>query len=273
MKLTQVTNRLGALVNKLTAGTATEEEKAEAKKLQAALEAAAKATEAPPKITMTLAEFQKLAEAEMAELGKAMDADRLALLKRNIAAVKLQGKTAPDDVVEIETKAEVPIVEDLEARAAALEAKASFDGRTTSGVRETPVEAPVKDKDPPAEEEFDKASVSQQLAVEALDALTGKVASLRVAVQAGTMTHSQYNDMFDGWWTLQDAVRTFAAISTSVTPESKAEPTKADPGTPEPAEKGDPWATPLSPRIAVEDAYRATKKNRDRYMGKERVTR
>jgi len=214
-------------------------------------------------------------------LGKAMDADRLALLKRNIAAVKLQGKTAPDDVVEIEAKVEVPIIDDLESKAAALEAKATFDGRTTTGVRDAAVEAPVKDegKDDKPDEEFDKASVSQQLAVEALDALIGKVAALRVAVQAGTMTREQYNDMFDGWWTLQEAVRTFAAMSTApiVAPESKADPApevKADPGTPDPAEteKSDPWATPLSPRIPVEDAYRETKKNKDRFVNKGRST-
>lgn len=302
-KVTEVLKRQGALLRKMAAGTATDEERTEALKLQEALDAAAAAADPPPTATMTLAEFQKLAEAEIAEIAKAPDDARLARLQRNLKSIRDQGKTAPDDVVTVEVAAkaaEPSILDALDAAVDAATKATNFDGRTRSGVREAPAApaapvAPTKDEPDPAvapDAEFDKASVSAQIAVEALDALTKKIADLRTAVASGAVDREAFEAAFSGWWDLRSAIETFTAIAAGAgagepampepepaaatlsegAPAPAAAPAPAD-GTVAPAEetaKGD-WNS-LSPRLDAPTAYRELRRGAMRVSGHSRST-
>ncbi len=246
MKFSETLKAHGALVRKVAAGTATDAERQEVLRLQAAIDAAADAVADPTHktVTMTLAEFKVVAEKEIAELEAMPDADRLARLQRNLKAIRDQAKTAPDDVVtvEIACAAEPAIVDGLETRVAALSA-----AKTAPVVPDAPP-APAASDAPPAvapaapaakgepEGAFDKASVSQQLALEALEALIGRVNGLKAAVTAGTITEQQLCDAFNGWWTLRDAIETYTAIA-GAAPEAAETPAapvaaSADPAAP-----------------------------------------
>ena len=275
--MAQVLKRQGALVRKIAAGAATDDERAEALKLQEALDAAAAAAAPDPTATMTLAEFQKLAEAELAELEKAPDDERLQRLYRNLKSIRAQGKSAPDDIVTVEVAPAPAILDDLEAKAAA------FDQRTRTGVRDDAPAAPVapaKDDDKadaqkaePAEP-FDKGTISQQLAVEALETLISKLAALRVLLTAGTADSKAFESAFDGWWTLQDAIRTFASIGSGggAPAPAPAAPAEMSAEAPAPAETAKADWDRLSPRSDVESLYRELRRGASRVRGHERAT-
>ena len=75
---------------------------------------------------MRLDEFQKHVEAEMGALEASPDPERAALLRRNIANVKAQGKTQAEDIVGVEvmkTKSADDRIAVLEAQVADLSAK------------------------------------------------------------------------------------------------------------------------------------------------------
>jgi hypothetical protein len=307
--MTEVLKRQGALVRKIAAGTATEAERAEMLKLQEALDAAAAAAAPPSTATMTLAEFQTLAEADLAEIAKTPDEGRLARLQRNLKAIRDQGKTAPDDVVtvEVEEKAAPPTILDaLDAAVDAATKAHSFDGRTTSGVREAPPAAPVaptKDDEEKAKADavapFDKASVSAQIAVEALDALIGKVNALKALVATGAaIDREAFEAAFSGWWDLRSAIETFTAIAAGSGAAPAAEPAAAtlaadapapgatDAPPPAPAAEGTPAGTPagttvdttkgdwtqLSPRLDAKTTFCELRRGAMRVAGHNRAT-
>lgn len=311
-KVTEVLKRQGALVRKIAAGTATDDEKAEALKLQEALDAAAAEATPPATASMTLAEFKKLAEADLAALEKAPDEERLARLRRNLKSIRDQGKVAPDEIVtvEVEAKAAEPsILDSLDAAVDAAAKAHSFDGRTRSGVREAPPVAPTKDDEEEGKDKakkddapapFDKATVSGQLAVEALDALTAKVNALRTAVASGAVDRETFEEAFEGWWDLRSAIETYCRISGCVTPGAEAPeappaaaalsetppeaPTKAEDATPEPPAKAEETAAEppaetakaawrdLSPRLGAEEGYRELRRGAMRHAGRNRAT-
>lgn len=301
--MTEVLRRQGALMRKIAAGSATDEERTEALKLQEALEAAAAAATPPTTATMTLAEFQKLAEADLAEMTKTPDEGRLARLQRNLKAIRDQGKSAPDDVVtvEVEAKADPPsILDALDAAVDAATKATSFDGRTTSGVRDAAPVAPTKDEEEEKRKkaaEFDKAGISAQIAVEALDALIGKVNGLKALLESGAaIDREAFEAAFSGWWDLRSAVETFSAIAgaTPATPEAPeaaalsadppaagdppatddtpaaGDPPAADAAAPVDTNKGD-WSG-LSPRSDAETVYQGLRRGGMRIAGRNRTT-
>ena len=310
MSLSEILKRHGALVRKIAAGTATDAEKAEVLRLQEAVDAAAEATAEPEftTVTMTLAEFQAHAEAELADMDKAPDADRIARLQRNLKAIREQGKSAPDDVVAVEVKtkaAEPSIVDALDARLAALSPPAEaaktepapVAAAEAAPVPETPAAAEKTEPAPAAEAapaapepvaaaaepEFDKASISQQVAVEALEALTGRLSDLRAKIDGGSMSAEDLDKAFEGWWSLQDVIRTFTAVAASA-PAGAAPVVAASADAPPPAPAAAAAAAPaavpevvkgwsgLSPRMSHEQVYKDLRRGASRIRNHQRAT-
>jgi hypothetical protein len=304
MSLSEILKRHGALVRKIAAGTANDAEKAEVLRLQEAVDAAAAATAEPEftTVTMTLAEFQAHAEMELADMDKAPDADRIARLQRNLKAIREQGKSAPDDVVAVEVKtksAEPSIVDALDARLAALLPAAAektepdpAPAAEAAPVPETPAAAEKTEPAPAAEAapaapepvaaadepEFDKASISQQIAVEALEALTIRLSDLKSKIGGGSISAEDYDKAFEGWWSLQDVIRTFTAVAASapagaapvVAASADAPPPAADPAAEVP-EVAKGWSG-LSPRMSHEQVYKDLRRGASRIRNHQRAT-
>jgi len=147
-----------ALATKLAEGKATEEEQRELQKLTDALKAATGEYEPQCKtelVALSADEAKKYVETEAAEAEAAMDPDRLALLKRNLAEIKRQ-KEAGAEVFAIQrpvAKAEGGVAE-LSARMDKIEAK--FDE----------LFAKLSQKDESADEETAEEEQSEEAAEE-----------------------------------------------------------------------------------------------------------
>ncbi|MCK9629820.1 MAG: hypothetical protein M0R37_14665 [Bacteroidales bacterium] len=158
-KLHEITKRQRALTEKALAGTITPAEREELTRIGKAVEEAtapAPASRVVP-MNMTLADFRKHAEAVLS--AEAPSADAVALLKRNLEAIKAQGKSADTDTVAVDVElADEPAapadpLAALAARVAVLEAGGvdkSFDGRTRTGVRVAPAVTPAAAAPDPA---------------------------------------------------------------------------------------------------------------------------
>jgi len=208
-KFMEVVKRQTELATKAADGSATKEEIAELTKLNAVVKAAtATAEPATTKlVTMTLAKFREWHEATVKQLEDGVaDASLLALVKRNLAAVKDQAKTLAEDIVAVELpveKTEADKVVALEARIADLEAKAA---------------AAAAPPAPPAGDDAEKATgkatdkpVSQALAMEAVDTLLAKYTKLKALVDSGNLTKQDLELLWTDY-DLKRAIEQAAAI-------------------------------------------------------------
>lgn len=203
-KFLEIVKRQTALAAKAADGKATAEELAELQKLNVAIKAATDPVDQKVDTTlktMTLAEFREWHEkaVKAIEDGEADDS-LLAVVKRNLSAVKGQGKTQSDDIVAVEMpveKTDSDRVAALEQRIADLEAKRD--------------ETPAPDADADDAEKGDKPT-AQALAMEAIDTLLAKYTKLKSLIDAGTFSKGDLNDLFDGDWSLKDIISDAAAI-------------------------------------------------------------
>lgn len=187
--------RQSELAAKALAGELSEIEKAELGTLTAAIKTAMD----PPVIamktkltTMTLAEFKTWADGVMG--GDGASADELALVKRNVEAVKSQGKTAAGDIVAVEMAIETSAAEGisaLEDRIVMLEQKLSD---TAKGQND-------QTGDEPSELPFAKldAPTTMALALEAMDAVMRHVGELKAKFDAGTVTIDDVEKLWPNW--------------------------------------------------------------------------
>lgn len=211
-KFMEIVKRQTELATKAAAGSATKEEIAELNKLNAVVKAATEpAAPAATKLaTMTLAAFREWHEKAVKQLEDgASDPTLLAVVKRNIAAVKEQGKTLADDIVAVELpveKQEADKVAALEARIAELEAKAAPANAPPVGSTATDAAA---DADA-AKADGDKP-VSQALAVEAIDALLARYTKVKAAIDAGSLTKQDLELLWSDY-ELKRAIEQCAAI-------------------------------------------------------------
>jgi len=253
-KLAAMLRKQAALVAKVTDGTATPAEREELAQITATVQATADllGDSATQFVKMTLKEFQTATDAFLSALDVApadqtaaqKRAEDLAVIKRNLAAVKAQGAAKEADEVLVEqmptplVPATTPdpmtvLTQRLAERVAALEVAVkggtAFDQRTRTGVRVVPegTPAPAADAAPapdapagegtPAPTEkgtpFAKEGVAQEIAIEALDALIGKLNGLRTAVTGGTLTPETFEETFRGWWDIRSAIETYTAIA------------------------------------------------------------
>jgi hypothetical protein len=204
-KFMEVVKRQTELATKAALGSATKEEIAELQKLNAVVKAATE-PEAPASTklaTMTLAAFREWHEKAVKALEDGVaDASLLAVVKRNIAAVKEQGKTLADDVVAVELpveKEEVDKVAALEARIAELEAKAAEKAK-----------APP----PPADDsaKATSAPTAQALAMEAVDALLSKYTKLKALIDSGSFTRDEVDKLCCSDWSIKEIIQSAAAV-------------------------------------------------------------
>jgi hypothetical protein len=225
-KFMEVVKRQTELAAKSAAGTATKEEIAELTKLNAVVKAATEPAPAPSTklTTMTLAAFREWHEKAVKSLEDGVaDVELLAVVKRNIAAVKDQGKTLADDIVAVEMpveKQEADKVAALEARIAELEAKAAKPAADPA-----PAAAPAPD--PAKADDAAKANgkatdkpVSQALAMEAIDTLLAKYTKIKSLIDSGSLARKDLEEL----WSDYDLKRT---IEQAVAIMAKADELKA----------------------------------------------
>jgi hypothetical protein len=212
-KFMEVVKRQTELAAKAAAGTATKDELAELTKLNAVVKAAMLPTQksATTLVTMTLAAFREWHEKTVKQLEEGdADVSLLALVKRNVEAVKAQGKTKADDVVAVELpveKTDADKVEALEQRIADLEAK--LTGKAAGGSAKPDAPPPAEGGTPPA---GGGKPTAQALAMEAVDTLLAKYAKLKQLVDAGTFSKDELCNIFDGDWQLKDIISQAAAV-------------------------------------------------------------
>lgn len=202
-KFIEAVKRQTVLAAKAAEGKATPDELAELAKVNAVLKAATE-PEAPAQTkltTMTLAEFREWHEKAVKQIEDgAADATLLSVVKRNIAAVKDQGKTKADEIVAVELpveKTETDKVADLESRIADLEAKLA--GATATGDQDT------------SKANGDKPT-AQALAMEAIDTLIAKYTKIKALIDAGGLTQDELRKMYDSDWQLKDFISAAAAV-------------------------------------------------------------
>ncbi|MFO7782067.1 MAG: hypothetical protein R6W94_10625 [Spirochaetia bacterium] len=182
---------------KIADNTATPDERTEFSRINAAIKAATEPQTVEAKTlvtTMRLDEFQKHVESEMGALEKTPDADRLALLQRNIASVKSQGKTLAEDIVGVEImtrKTSDDRIAALEATVADLSAKLA-EAATTAEKAEAPT--------------------AHAMAMEAMVAMMSRMEALKSKVDSGSLTVEDLQMAWEGTWDIRDALRQAAAI-------------------------------------------------------------
>ncbi|MEN6370224.1 MAG: hypothetical protein ABFD77_11100 [Thermotogota bacterium] len=217
-KFLEIVKRQTVLASKAASGKATKEELEELSKLNKAVEAATSAPKvAKTKLTtMTLAKYREWHDTTMKQIEAGdSDADLLAVVKRNLAAVKEQAKTKSDDIVAVELPVEKTEDEKYTAlmdRIAALEEKLSEKDNATE-----PAGGKKPDGgDAPATGEGDKSNkadkpVSQALAMEAVDALLARYTKLKASVDSGSLTKQDLESLWSDY-ELKRAIEQAAAI-------------------------------------------------------------
>lgn len=227
-KLRELMERQSRLTAKMLAGNISADEKAQLARLTKTIENANKphvVTRKTSLKTMTLSEFKKY----VTEMSSGdCDADELAILKRNIDAVKEQGASSPDDVVAVEFLAQEKaedVIAQLQERIAALEASSSAttkEDEDTDGDGETD---PDEDGDTVGEEETEKSEkpTAMALAMEAIDTILANMTELKKKFEAGDVTLEEINKIWPQW-EIRNLVDAAASIMTKVdTMKSMAE--------------------------------------------------
>ena len=209
-KVLEVVKRQTELAGVVATGKATEAQKTELLAITEKLEQlTGKKTVSVGKTkltTMTLKEFKAHIEAEQVALQTELDPARLALLKRNIEAVKSQGKTAMDDVVAVELAIESAA---SDARMDAMEEKLDqvltalkdFDGRTQTGVGDADGDGDDGDDGGKgaAAKGDGKKPTAEALANEALDAIIKRFQAIKEKIAAGEISTDDLEKMWPGW--------------------------------------------------------------------------
>ena len=213
-KLMDLVRRQSELSAKVIAKTATAEEEQTLKQITDAIQAATTVKATPSfddteLAVMKLDEFRSYVEAETAALQETPDANRLALLKYNLAAVQKQTQDGTAETVAVQrfVAKDEDALATLTQRVAELEAKLA--------------EKSVTADDPPAEDPPKKAavkedSISAKLAVEALDAYLAKLNEAKAKIESGSLKKDEIYEIFSGSWQLRDVVETYAAIVAKV---------------------------------------------------------
>jgi hypothetical protein len=210
-ELKEKLGRHAVLTAKMLEQTITDDEKGELKKLTKAIE---KATN-PPEVTLktslttvTLKEFKEQIEAMKAGEPTVKE---LALAKRNLAAVRKQGKTLETDVVAIEVLEKDDHSEQiagLEARIRELEEKAVAAMGDNAGDGDGD---DTGDEDGKTLKADTEAPTAMALALEAISAVIGKMEALKVAFEAGNVDMEQVNKAWPNWET-RELVESAASI-------------------------------------------------------------
>ncbi len=194
-KLLEYVRRQTLLAAKVEDGTVTADERAEFTTVNAAIKAATEpqTVDAATFITtMTLGDFKKHVDAEVGALEANQDAERLALLQRNIANVKEQGKTLATDIVGVEIQKEkepADRLKELEDIIAELSLKLESN-----------------------ETEKGDKPIAQALALEAITTLATRFEGLRTKIEGGALTEADLKEAFDGNWELRSALDQAVAI-------------------------------------------------------------
>lgn len=221
-RLTKIMRRQSVLVGKIMDGTVTDEEKAELEKITKTVEAATGETAIEigktSLTTMKLSEFKDHIEALEAEMGEELNPQQVALMRKNIQAVKNQGKTDPEDIVAVEIledtssseaseriKALEQVVADLTAKV-----EAGFDGRTQTGVVDgKPGEESSQEE---GDSESTEKSVAQTLASEGLEALIARFEKVKEKVAGGTLTKEDLEALWENQWDIKSMLDGSMAI-------------------------------------------------------------
>jgi len=250
----KVVKRQAELAAKAAHGEATAGELAELSKLTAAIQAATNTDEGATTTelkTMTLAEYQQWHEKAIKSIedGQA-DSTMLALVKRNLAAVKTQGKSKSDDVIAVEMpveKTEPDRMAALEQRLADVETKLA--PLSEAKQNELPATAPATGA------ALNKP-ISSALAMEAIDTMLAKYAQVKTMIESGNMDAKKLYEIWGNDWDLKHIIEQACTVmaksaelnkaSESVIPAlekmSKEEPVATPTPTPTPA-TGDAPAT------------------------------
>ncbi len=205
-KFLKIVKRQSELAVKAADGTASEAEKTELKKLTAAVEAATAPEQDVPETTlktMKLSDFRAWHEKAVKDIEDGGDDKLLALVKRNIAAVKDQAVTDPEGIVAVEIpieKSESDRIKALETRIAELEDK----GEIEPVVPADGDAAPTGKADKPT---------AQALAMEAVDTLLVRYTKLKAVIESGSFSKDDIEDLW-GDWSLKDVIASAAAIMT-----------------------------------------------------------
>jgi len=303
-KFLEIVARQTELAMKVAAGKASDEEIAELKKLTTAVKAATEPTE-PAKTTlktMTLAEYKEWHDGAVKVVEEKGDSELLAIVKRNLAAVKSQDVTDSEGVVAVEVpleKSEEDKIAALEARIAELEAKGADTDTDTDTDADADADA---DSDADADTDADDTNkgdkpTAQALALEAIDTLLVKYEKIKKLIESGSLTRDEIDEIWEGDWRLKDVIVQGAeilkktielkeAIETCTIELEKLAKEEDDTdgdtdddgegdgeegaGEPEGTSKGDepsPWLSggDMSPRASADEQLAAINKNKNKH--------
>lgn len=233
-KLMKMISRQTALVNKLSKGKLDDAEKKELDDLNKKIEGLSNLDSVEvgktELATMTVKEFKDHVSKVQTETAESLDVQQMALLKRNIAAVKSQGKTKDEEIVAVEILVEQS---GSDARLDGIEGKmdelfelvkglagkgASFDGRSTTGINDGDEGDGDGDGGDGGDGEgqntgkADDMPASTAVAIEALGAIIERYQKIKTLIEAGeTFTEEDLQKMWPGW-ELRDAVETATAV-------------------------------------------------------------
>lgn len=192
-------NRLAVLTEKALSGTITDEERAEAATLQAEIARATAPVDltkvATTLTTMTVQEFQ--AHADAVRAADPPDPVDLALMRKNLEAIKQQDPAGQESVVAVHARADNTPAS-LEARIAALEAKAATAMVSTGEPAPAPVDPPAAGA-PVATKAPGDSPVASALATEAMDAAMMRLTSVKDALASGTLDEESLQKLWPGY--------------------------------------------------------------------------
>jgi hypothetical protein len=238
-KFLAIMKRHGDLAVKISSGKATDAEKSElenlSKTVQAMTDPGSVDVGKTTLKTMTVAEFKKYAEQEQAAIAVNPVPSRAALLKRNIDAVKEQGKTKLTDMVAVYFPVKMTADDRIDGVENKLDQvletlgtmKAAFDGRTQSGVGDGGDDEDDEDDgdgdgdgdnsdsgDDGDDTNKGDAPTAQALAGEAIDALISRFQKLKEKLDAGTLKMEDVHEMWSGQWQMETLIEGAAAVLT-----------------------------------------------------------
>lgn len=177
--------------------------------------------------TMTVKEFRAFAQKEQEEASADMNAERLALLKRNVASVKRQNKTKDDDIVAVEILAKrdgasdaqiAALQKQIEDLTALIKGK-NFDGRGNTGLVDNDGDgegdgdgAGDGDEAGNGASKGDDMPASTAVALEALGAIIERYSKIKGMIEEGAEFSEE--DLVKMWpgWELREAVENATAV-------------------------------------------------------------
>ena len=160
--------------------------------------------------TMTKDEFTAYVAEQMTAMEKAPSADRLAMLKRNIDAVRDQAAEGKElFAVEIAVQKT-----NEDALASALSRIGELEAQLASvAAKSEPQTTPPAVDEPPAGEAIGKG-VASDMASEAMDAILTRFTTLKGKLSDGSVTMEDVEKAFEGQWELRRFIDMAAALMT-----------------------------------------------------------